>query len=283
MYEPEGYKERWQKFENDVFSMAKKLLGDRFTVRWNKTIGNGLTPDVVVVQTWEDAEGSGEVPFLIIEAHHNLRTDNEEANREKDEQMMKYSEICDSILVTPSGFGNRLYVVRSNGKYRIIGFLALAQFLGCVKDEVKISPRGDVTGDVPVFNLNPVYERFELELRKSVDKCPKCESEAFPVSLIYCSHWGMHFCTEYLDEGSHGIKSNIEIWARTYLECEGCSWHDKHDYNYEDCPFTDLVFKYQCSKCRAIFEPESSNCVTNFEDSHAALLRELDFYRGLWG
>jgi len=285
LYEPEGYKEHWQKFENDVFLMTRRLLGDRFAVRWNKMVGNGLTPDVVVLQPWEDAEGPGEIPFLIIEAHDNLRTDNDEANREKDEQMMKYSEICDSILVTPSGFGNRLCVVRSSGKYRIIGFHALAVFLGCVKDELDVSTQEDITGDVPVFNLKPAYERFRLELRKNVDRCPNpnCKSKAFPVSLIYCSHWDVHFCTEHFDEELREIKGNVKIRVKTYSECEGCSWHDKHEFNYEECPYADLAFKYQCSKCGAVFEPESSNYVTNFEDSHAAFLRdEHDFYRRLW-
>lgn len=218
--------------------------------------------------------GPRDVPFLVIEAHHNLRPDKEEVNLEKDEQMTKYAQICDAILVTPSGYANRPFVTRSEGKYRIISFSVLPIFLRCLKS-LEITTEEDVTGRVPVFNLKPVYERFELELRKSVDRCPNCNAEAHPISLIYCSHWNLNFHTDYLDQEIIDDKTVVN----TYSECDGCDWHDHQDYNYEECPFASLTYKYQCKKCGAIFEPDSSEYVTNFEDSQMDdLLAEYDFY-----
>jgi hypothetical protein len=218
--------------------------------------------------------GPGDIPFLLIEAHNNLRTDDEEVNREKDEQMTKYSQICDSVLVTPSGFANRPYVIRSEGKYRIISFSVLPLFLRCVKS-MKITTEEDVTGNVPVFNFKPVHERFELELGKSVDRCPNCKSEAYPISLIYCSHWNLNFHTDYLDVETLEHK----VVVNSYAECDGCNWHNHHGFNYEECPFAEVSYKYQCKECGAIFEPESSDYVTNFVDSHLYdLMAECDFY-----
>jgi len=48
MFELRGYKNTWQKFENDIYFVAKKLLGGTFVVSWNRSVGDGLTPDVVV-------------------------------------------------------------------------------------------------------------------------------------------------------------------------------------------------------------------------------------------
>jgi hypothetical protein len=243
-------------------------------VEWQRIV-DGLTPDVTVLREWYlDSEGRMDVPALIIDAYSKFPVNDENVRQEKHEQMKKYGKICDAILVTPGGFSNRPFVAASDGNYRIISANVFRLFLKCWKAELVIEPRPEMDGDHPDFITKPVYERFELELRKNVDKCPICKSSnsPSPVSLIYCSRWDMHFHTDFLD--TEEIKYGIE--RKTHTECDGC---DLHGFDYDDCGYSDLTFKYQCNDCGAIYDPATDKPVVNFHPDHLLnLISSTKFY-----
>ncbi len=236
---------------------------------------DGLTPDVTVLREWyTDSEGRIEVPVLILDSHSNLPANDAEVLQEKDLQMRKYSKICDALLVTPEGFAHRSYVTATDGSYKIISFNVLPLFLKCMRDELRIERREEMVGMMPEFVMKPVHDRFELELRKNVDRCPECKSEASPMSLIYCSHWDIHFHSQYLDQEhiEHGV------FMKTHAECEGCELY-KYGLDYEQCSYADLTFKCQCNECGAVFEPETRKVVKNFHPDHFdMLLADTTFY-----
>jgi hypothetical protein len=272
--EPVGYNTIWQKFENNVYQVIKKYFQDNddFIVEWSPVIQRycagkvrTLTPDVLLsvkcksCSEKKDDSNCAEGAF-IFEAFCKFRDDRKYFD-EKDDQMQKYAEICDSILVMPKGYEERPFCRKSNGKktYYIISFEYIYQFLNSLKEAVEITYREDCCGDRPVINGAQVYRNFELSLRQSVDKCPACKQRVNPISLLYCSQY---------DEFS-----DIDFIEDTCIDCPNKQYFD-------ECPFLSIELKFQCEKCGAIFDAESDKIIKNFDEGFFDLvLSEYSYYK----
>lgn len=158
MVEPVGYNSMWQKFENDVYNVVKKYFqdDDNFIVEWSPTIERycagevrKLKPDVLLsvkcksCEEKKDDSSCAEIAF-IFDAYCKFK-DDPEYFKKKDDQMQKYSEICDSVLVMPKGYEQRPLCRKSNGKnqYHIISFETIYQFLNSLKKTLEITYRED--------------------------------------------------------------------------------------------------------------------------------------------
>jgi|YelNatPaOPRAMG01_1025707.scaffolds.fasta_scaffold16415_3 ribosomal protein S27E len=272
LVEPVGYDQMWQRFENDVYQMVKTKLENRFRVEWCYEIRNGLKPDVVALLECRGCYYQREpclIPSFIFDAYCKFKIEKNYFLK-KVEQMKKYSNICDSILVMPQGYENRPYCKSKDGVYHIISFHYLPIFLNSINEAVVITLEDDVCGSVPSCDAQNVYKHFELSVRSKVDKCPDCKAPVFPVSLIHCSKYDEYFYSDFLDtaEIEHGITDF------TYVECDGCGDSRAFGWNYNECAYSSLEYKYQCKKCGAVFDPETNKIIENFEETHLYLMAE---------
>lgn len=216
------------------------------------------------------------IPALIFDAYCKWKIDTKNFNA-KDKQMKKYSQICDTILVMPDGYRNRHYCKDNSDTYHIVSFQGLSWLLDAVLSESRFGSRDEMCGTVPTIDTEGAFKKLELEIRSRVDVCPNCNSHAFPLSLIYCQKYDEHYHPDHLDfeELEHGFVAN------TYAECDGCGDNRMFGWNYDDCPHAAIVYKYQCKKCGAIFDPETNKIVDNFESAHGDFLAEFDYYNKL--
>ena len=123
MVQPIGYDNPWDKFENDVFLAVKEHLGNlpNTRVEWNYLIDE-VTPDVALIGDCSCAAIENcEIPLIFFEATRITRMSREKW-RQKDKQMIGYSRMCSSILVTPGGYAQRPYCKSADDQYRIISF-----------------------------------------------------------------------------------------------------------------------------------------------------------------
>jgi hypothetical protein len=278
--EPVGYDSMWQKFENDVYNTVKTYFqeDDTFKVEWSRKIDwhrvGTLKPDVLLSIRCKSCEAPKEefpclIPAFIFDAYCKFDVE-PEYFKKKDKQMQKYSEICDTILVMPQGYEQRPFCKSGNGKYHIISFHYLHSFLDSLKGAIEIEYREDSCGDRPTSNGHHVYKHFELSLRKRIDKCPSCKQRVSPISLIYCDKYDEYYYPDFLDY--EVIKYGSGIF--THVECDGCGDHSTFGWDYDECPSSSIVYKYQCDKCGAIFDPETNEIIDNFDGSHLDMLED---------
>jgi hypothetical protein len=267
LVEPVGYDTLWQKFENEVYQTVKQGLEGLFRVEWNSEV-YGLKPDAVAYlecKCMAEEEKTCSFPVFLFEAFCKFKVEKDYYSK-KDEQMSKYAEICDAVLVMPQGYEGRPYCKSRNG-YHIVSFHHLRALLESIKSEAIIEKRDEMCGPVPSCSSKNVYKHFELAIRSKVDRCPECNSKVFPISLIYCSQYDEYYHPDFLDfESVHEYTPPIA----THAECSGCS-NSSFGWDYDDCPNTNIEHKYQCSnyeKCGAIFDPETKKIVRNFEEGH---------------
>jgi hypothetical protein len=188
--------------------------------------------------------------------------------------MKKYSKICDSILVMPSGYENWPYCRSEGGEYHIISFHYLKTLLDSILSEVKVTSVEDACGFTPSCDASGAFKHFELMIRSRIDKCPNCRSKSAPLSLIYCSKYDEYYHPDFLDTESIDHKGVVY----TYAECDGCGDRNISGWDYEDCPFSSIEYEYQCTKCGAIFDPETNEIIEKFEDTHADSLTDFPYY-----
>ena len=270
----------WQRFENQVYETVKRYLSDKLRIEWNFNV-NGLTPDVVALIECHGCENYEDkfpcvIPAFIFDAYCKFKIDRVYYEK-KDDQMKKYSKICDSILVMPQGYGQRPYCRSKGGEYHIVSYHRFYDFLKSIKDELIISWKEDVCGDRPYLQTSDIYKHFELLIRSSIDKCPNCRSDVVPISLIYCSKYDEYYHPDYLDYEiiEHGIGDY------TFAECDGCGDRAIFGWNYNTCPYSNVAHEYQCKKCGAIFNPETNEIIEKFEDAHLDYMKEYSYYEKL--
>jgi hypothetical protein len=283
MISPGAYNTLWQKFENFVYSKVCTKLGKKYIIKYGWPI-EGLTPDITVLAKCveggivdkdyetDESEGSCEKPILIFDSHCKWKM-HPKFLEQKDRQMKKYSKICASILVTPDGYNKRPHCKSSGGEYHIIAFPTLDTLLNCV-GEIHIDAGRGCPDCSEIYTEN-IFKRFELELKSQVDRCPHCKSSATAISLIFCKVYDMYLYPDFLDweEIEHGMGDYTDA------ECAGCS-HNEMGYDFQNCPYADMEYHYQCKKCGAIFDCKTLAIIRNFEDAHKDLLKEsFDFYR----
>ena len=265
----------WQKFENSVLETVKAKLSVKFTVEWEYPIHEDLRPDVVALMECNNCGNRVcKIPALIFDAYCKWKIDPRNFD-EKDRQMKRYSKICDTVLVMPSGYQNRPYCRDDTDAYHIVSFPCLTRLLDAVLTESQIATTEEMCGDPLTIENQGAFKKFELEIRSRVDVCPQCNSHASPLSLIYCEKYDEHYHPDWLDfvELEHGFLTS------SYAECDGCGDHEKFGWNYDERPHADIVYKYQCKKCGAVFDPDTNEIVDNFEPSHKDSLTELDYYK----
>lgn len=267
MVEPVGYATMWQKFENDVYNIVKKQLSEKtyFQVNWSSEI-QGLKPDVTVsivcagCEHARDKDPTCLVPSFIFDAYCKFEVDKEYFQK-KDEQMRKYAKICDAILVMPQGYEQRPFCKSEGGIYHIISQPYLYSFINSIKEEIEITYRDDCCGQRPFYSASNVYKHFELSVRKSVDKCPKCKQKVEPISLLYCGQYKEYNDSDFIQD-----------------ECDCCD--NRKYWSYEDCPFLGIETKFQCRQCGVIFDPESKEIVESFGDSYFDMvISEYSYYK----
>lgn len=278
MITPVGYDKMWQKFEKDVFETVRSVLGKEYEVRWIYHIRE-LKPDVVVLAKCSGCgraeECQNEFPIFILDAHCKWKIE-KEYFAQKDEQMKKYSKICDSILVMPSGYEGWPYCKSEGGEYHIVSFHYLKDLLRSILSEAIVTEQEDVCGYTPICNASGVFKHFALVIRSRIDKCPNCRSKSAPLSLIYCSKYDEYYHPDFLDTAPIDHKGSVY----TYAECSGCGDRITFGWNYDTCPYASLEYEYQCLECGAIFNSETEKIVTNFDDAHSDMLAEcLPFYK----
>jgi hypothetical protein len=269
LVEPVGYANLWQKFENDVYNIVKKKLQDKshFQVDWNSEI-HGLKPDVTVsivcdghnCEQAQDETPNCLFPAFIFDAYCKFEVDKEYFQK-KDEQMRKYAKICNAVLVMPQGYEQFPFCKSKDGTYHIVSLPFLYTFVDSIKAEIEINYRDDCCGESPFYSVSNIYKHFELSIRSSVDKCPKCDQKVEPISLLHCSQYDEYNDSDTIEE-----------------ECNCCD--NRKYWSYEDCPFLGIESKFQCRKCGAIFDPESKKIIDNFSDSYYDMfLSEVPYYK----
>lgn len=277
MVTPIGYEMMWQKFERDVFETVRDALGKEYEVKWNYEIRK-LKPDVVVLVKCTGCEYpnkcQNEFPILIFDAFCKWKIE-KEYFAQKDKRMKKYSKICDSILVMPSGYERWPYCRSEGGEYHIVSFQYLKALIRSILSEAIVTGKEDVCGYTPFCDTSGVYKHFELTIRSRIDKCPNCKSKSAPLSLIYCSKYDEYYYPDFLDTESIDHKG----FVYSYAECNGCGDRRLFAWNYDNCPYASIEYEYQCLKCGAIFNPETKKIVTNFEDAHSDLISEFPYYK----
>ena len=262
----------WRKFERDVFQTVQGAFGDKYEVKWNHQI-RGLKPDVVVLVKCSGCaqayECQNEFPIFIFDAHCKWKIE-KEYFAQKDTQMKKYSKICDSILVMPSGYEGWPYCRSQGGEYHIVSFHYLMDLISSIRSEATVTTKEDVCGDTPTCFTSGVYKHFELVIRSRIDKCPKCKSESAPLSLIYCSKYDEYYYPDFLDTDVIDHKGVVY----TYAECSGCGDRITFGWNYDTCPYASIEYEYQCLKCGAIFNSKTKKTINNFDDAHSDQIAE---------
>ncbi len=276
MVKPVGYDAMWQKFENSVLERIKTKLSAKFAVEWEYTIREGMRPDVVALMECNNCGNEVcRIPALIFDAYCKWKIDPKNFD-EKDKQMKRYSNVCDTVLVMPSGYQNRPYCRNDSDEYHIVSFPSLTSLLDAVLSESQFASKEEMCGDIPTIDTQGVFKKFELQIRSRVDVCPQCNSLAFPMSLIYCEKYDEHYHPDSLDF----IEMEHDFVATSYAECDGCGDQRMFGWNFDECPHSAIVYKYQCKKCGAIFDPDTNKIVDNFEPSHRDFLAEsLDYYK----
>lgn len=276
MVNPIGYEHMWQKFERDVFEAVVGGLGKEYEIKWNHGI-RGFKPDVVVLVRCSGCgqpdECRNEFPMYIFDAHCKWKIEKEYFAR-KDAQMKKYSKICSSILVMPSGYEGWPYCRSDGDEYHIVSFQYLSDLLHSILSETNLTSREDVCGFTPVWNTGGVFKHFELVIRSRVDKCPHCKSKSAPLSLIHCSKYDEYYYPNFLDT----YEINHKGVEYSYAECDGCGDRRIFGYNYDNCPYASIEYMYQCMKCGAVFTSETMKIITNFDDGHLDLLADFPYY-----
>lgn len=275
MIKPIAYDAMWQKFENSVVEAVKAKLSVKFAVEWEYVIREDVRPDVVALMECSNCGNQVcKIPALIFDAYCKWKIDPRNFD-EKDKQMKRYSKVCDTVLVMPSGYRDRPYCRDDSDQYHIISFPYLASFLDVILTESRFTSREEMCGDTPTIDTQGALKKFELQIRSRVDVCPHCNSHAFPLSLIYCDKYDEHYLPDFLDfvELEHGCVTN------SYAECDGCGENRMFGWNFDECPRSVVVYKYQCKGCGAIFDPDTDKIVDNFEQSHRDYLTEFDYYK----
>jgi len=286
--EPATYEKKWQKFEDEVYQLVKSYLGDKFVVLWNPPYPRAV-PDVVVYAVCGRGECNGceekLKPILLFDAFckYNIASKdfNELLNR-KIQQFKKYKRVigCQYMfIVMPKGYAGRpVCKIKDLENVFIISFRALEVLLKFVKDYAKITYEEDVCGDVVHVQLDSSIQGFILEFKSKAEQCPVCESSVYLTTLIYCSYYRKYM---YYDSLDYDIVKKY-VLAPTYVECDGCESPDAllGMGDYDSCTWSKVVFMFQCSKCGAIFDPDTRRIlkVSDFVEAHQADIEMFPYY-----
>lgn len=288
MVEPIAYDHVWQKFEIEIYRLVKQSLTGKFKVDWHYELEmptpNGIeksTPDVLALIQCLGCEDTKDyypclIPAIIFDAHCAFRTEGK-FFEEKNKQMKKYSRICNSILIMPQGYEQMPYCKSKGGEYHIISKHYLSLLLESIMSEAKIGREEDVCGERPTFDSTNVYRHFELSIRKRIDRCPACNSEVFPISLIYCSNNNEFLHPDFLDYEE--VRNGVVM--PTHCECKGCDAHEMLDQNYENCDYSTVESKYQCRECGAVIDSDVQSIIQNFSPSQIDEIEDFPYYEEL--
>lgn len=185
----------------------------------------------------------------------------------KNKQMLNYLNWGIAILVLKEGYNHMPYC--TNNGYHMISHKALPLFLEVFQENIFFNPEVQEF----VIKKDALFGSFVHKLSENLIKCPHCGSSVFTTFIYNCHQYNLSFHPDYIDID--------ETLLPTYWECDGCGQRrlSENMFNYNNCPFCQILHKYQCNECGAIFNRDSKEIVNNLEDSHKDSLK-MDYPKG---